>query len=403
MNLPYLTAELPGIGGQIKAEPEDFFVEEIPLYQPQGDGQHVYAFIEKRGMSTFAAMRKIAAALNISSGNIGYAGLKDAHAVTRQMLSINLVSTEVVSRLNIPNIKILSVSRHRNKLKTGHLTGNRFVIRVRDVQPELLVQAKQTLAQLTKNGAPNFFGEQRFGLRENTDRLGQAIVRNDAAQFVREYLGKPHPNESLHIQAVREHIDQQEWTVALNNWPPELHDEKQVLRAIVNHGGDPDVSLKVLNKKLRSLFVSAFQSRLFNTLLVDRLPDLSLLETGDIAYIHSKGAVFRVDDVTAEQPRADRFEISPAGPLFGAKTVLAEGVPGERENKLLALHQLSTEAFKQVPGMKIRGARRPYRFPIKEPEAWWDEGIMVSFVLPPGTYATTVMAEIMKPSPQESN
>jgi tRNA pseudouridine13 synthase len=395
---PYLTAGMTGIGGQIKVEPEDFFVEEIPLYHPQGQGQHVYAFVEKRGMSTFAAIRKIASALNIPASNIGYAGLKDAHAVTRQMLSINLVKPEAVANLDIPNIKILNVSRHKNKLKTGHLSGNRFVIRVRDVAPTALPQAKDTLTILSENGAPNFFGEQRFGLRENTDLLGQAIIRNDAAQFVREYLGQPHPNESPHIQAAREQIDRQEWSTALGNWPPELHDEKYVLKAIVKQDGNLHAGLKALNKKLRSLFVSAFQSRLFNTLLTDRLPDLSQLETGDIAYIHNKGAVFKVEDAATEQPRANSFEISPAGPLFGAKTVLAEGIPGERENALLTQHQLSAEAFKQVPGIKIRGARRPYRFPITQPEVWWDNGVMVSFTLPPGTYATTVMAEIMKPA-----
>jgi tRNA pseudouridine13 synthase len=89
MHLPYLTADLPGIGGQLKAEPEDFFVEEIPLYLPSGEGQHVYVEIEKRDLSTFAAIKMIARALNISPGRIGYAGLKDARAITRQTLSID--------------------------------------------------------------------------------------------------------------------------------------------------------------------------------------------------------------------------------------------------------------------------------------------------------------------------
>jgi tRNA pseudouridine13 synthase len=103
-----------------------------------------------------------------------------------------------------------------------------------------------------------------------------------------------------------------------------------------------------------------------------------------------------VENATHEQPRADRFEISPSGPMFGAKTLLAEGKPGQRERQLLAEHQISLEDFKKVAGVKIRGARRPYRFPLKEPALWWDDGLVVSFELPPGAYATTVMAEIMK-------
>ncbi|HXW00206.1 MAG TPA: tRNA pseudouridine(13) synthase TruD, partial [Anaerolineae bacterium] len=104
MNLPYLTADLPGIGGRLKAEPEDFFVEEIPLYGPAGQGQHIYVEIEKRGLSTYVAIKMMARALNISPGAIGHAGLKDAQAVTRQTLSIDRVAPEAVEALNLPNI-----------------------------------------------------------------------------------------------------------------------------------------------------------------------------------------------------------------------------------------------------------------------------------------------------------
>ena len=89
------------------------------------------------------------------------------------------------------------------------------------------------------------------------------------------------------------------------------------------------------------------------------------------------------------------FEISPSGPLFGLKTLLAEGVPGQREQALLAQYGLSLEDFK-VPGLKIQGARRPYRFKLKNAKIWWDDGLMVSFELEPGAYATMVMHELMK-------
>ncbi len=328
-------------------------------------------------------------------GNIGSAGLKDAQAVPRQTLSIDLVTPEAVAALNLSNIKILSVARHKNKLKTGHLAGNRFVIRVRGVEPAAQAPAEAILSRLADTGVPNFFGEQRFGRRNNTHRLGEALVREDPAMFVAEYLGQPLPQEAPHLQAARQLIEEKRWDEALDIWPRELTEERKAVVAILKANGNPEAALRPIDKKMRSFFVSAFQSHLFNQLLEGRLPHLAQLMDGDVAYIHSKGAAFVVENAAIEQPRADSFEISPSGPMFGTKTLMAEGEPGRREWQMLEQYQLSAEDFK-VDGLKIRGERRPYRFQLKQPRLWWDEGLMVSFELEPGTYATTVMAEIMK-------
>lgn len=399
-NLPYLTIDLPGIGGQLKVEPEDFFVEEIPLYTPAGHGQHVYVKIEKRGLSTYVAIKMIARALNISPGYIGHAGLKDAQAVTRQTLSIDRVAPEAVAALHIPNIKILEVDRHNNKLRIGHLAGNRFVIRVRHVSPEALPVAETIMAILLQKGVPNFFGEQRFGHRENTHLLGETLVRRDAAGFVAAYLGRPQSHEAPHIQAARQLIDEARWSDALAQWPNNLPDERRVLAAIIKSAGQLEVAFAALDVKLKSFFVSAFQSQLFNELLIQRLNSLDRLQTGDVAYIHGKGASFIVTDAAAEQPRADHFEISPSGPLFGPKTLLAEGEPGRQERDILAAKNLTVDDFR-LPGLKLQGARRPYRINLKQAKIWWDNDLWVSFELQPGAYATTVMAEIMKNQTQE--
>ncbi|MCB0212602.1 MAG: tRNA pseudouridine(13) synthase TruD [Anaerolineae bacterium] len=395
MNSIYLTADQVGIGGQIKAAPEDFFVEEMPLYAPSGQGQHIYAKIEKIGLSTPAAARKIAQALGISPRVIGYAGLKDAQAVTRQTFSIDNVSVEAVQALDIPNVTILDVNRHRNKLKTGHLTGNRFEIRVTQVDENAVSQAKAIVDVLARKGVPNFFDSQRFGNRGNTGQLGQLIVQNNVSEFVAEFLGRPHPHEAVTIQAARQRVDEGDWAGALNIWPNNFSDERQVLEAIHKANGDVSMALNVLNKKTKTFFVSAFQAHLFNRMLIDRVQQLDQLEDGDIAYIHQKGAAFVVESAAVEQPRADSFEISPAGPIFGTKTLEAQGKPGQREKALLEEYLLSLEAFK-VPGLKISGARRPYRFPVKNPEVWWDRGLMIAFELPSGSYATRVLAEVMK-------
>ena len=393
--MPYLTTDQPGIGGRLKVEPEDFVVEEVPLYLPSGQGQHVYFEIEKRGLSTNAAKRKIARALGVSPHAIGYAGLKDAQAVTRQTLSIDGIAPEAVETLDFPNIKILHVSRHQNKLKVGHLSGNRFIIKVRDVGEDALSTAQAIMDTLTKTGVPNFYGTQRFGNRSNTHRLGETLIRGDVAEFVAEYLGRPQPQEAIVAQTARHFVDEGRWEEALAQWPSALSDERRVLAAIVRANGQIDDTFRALDKKSKSFFVSAYQSQLFNQLLTERLDSLGVLQTGDVAYIHKKGASFIVEDAEIEQPRADQFEISPSGPLFGPKMLLAEGEPGRRERAILAESNLSKEDFK-VPGLKIRGDRRPYRFMVKNPKIWWDDGLVASFELPPGAYATTVMAEIMK-------
>ncbi len=393
--LPYLTADLPGIGGQLKSSPEDFLVEEIPLYLPSGEGQHIYVEIEKRHISTNEAIKRIAQALSISSGAIGYAGLKDTQAITRQTLSIDNVSTDAVGALHLPNIKILQVHRHRNKLKIGHLQGNRFIIRVRGVTAQDIPQVETILEILSKKGVPNFFGEQRFGTRTNTHRLGELLIRNNEAEFLAEYLGRPQAHETPDIKTARQLIDEGRLAESLAIWPGRLSDERWLLGAWVRAEGQPHGICQKLSKKVKLFFVSAFQSEMFNQLLTERLPHLDSLEKGDVAYLHRNGAAFVVEDVTVEQPRADAFEISPSGPMFGAKTLMAQGEPGQREEAMLAQYQLGPTDF-DLPGLDIRGTRRPYRFNLQQPKVWWEDSLMVSFELPAGSYATRVMAEVMK-------
>src|SRR3954463_3828050 len=167
MQLPYLTSEFPGIGGLIKQRPEDFFVQEIPLYEPSGEGEHVYAEVQKVSLTTFDAINRIADALRMSSRDIGYAGLKDARAITRQVFSIPGTTPEALMALKIPDLAIQWAARHGNKLRIGHLKANRFAIKIRDVNPTDVVKLRPMLDELSRRGLPNYFGEQRFGRRGN--------------------------------------------------------------------------------------------------------------------------------------------------------------------------------------------------------------------------------------------
>jgi tRNA pseudouridine13 synthase len=146
----YLTEDLPGIGGVIKERVEDFLVEELPLYAPSGEGEHTFFEIRKVGISTFQAVRTIAQALGVPPNAIGYAGLKDAQAITCQVLSVHNVPPEAVTALDLPKLRVMWAERHRNKLKVGHLRGNRFTIRVREVDETVLPACQSVLDVLAQ-------------------------------------------------------------------------------------------------------------------------------------------------------------------------------------------------------------------------------------------------------------
>lgn len=392
----YLTQDLPGIGGRIKERVEDFVVEELPLYPPSGEGEHTFFEIRKTGISTFQAVRTIARALGVPPNQVSYAGLKDAQAVTCQMLSVEGIPPGMVTALDLPNIQVLWAERHRNKLKIGHLRGNRFTIRVRGVDEAMLPTCRTILDVLARRGVPNRYGVQRFGQRGDSGRLGRAVVRRDAETFVRGLLGGPHPNETETVQAARAQFDRGRWPEALALFPGNMTDERRALQILIRTQGDYWRAYASTPKRLKMFLLSAYQSALFNRVLDQRLQTLDRVFTGDLAMKHPGRSVFRVENEAIEQPRAERFEISPTGPLFGYKMMEASGRQGELEASILAAEGLNLESFRVGGGIKARGERRALRFQVHDPELWYDDGVMLRFRLDKGCYATVVLGEIMK-------
>src|SRR5207253_2752638 len=149
---PYLTPDLPGIGGSLKQRNEDFFVQELPLYEPSGQGEHVFCEIQKVGMTTFDLLHRLSDALHVAQKDIGYAGMKDARAVTRQLFSIWATTEDAVMALNdrIPGVQVQWARRHGNKLRLGHLAANRFAVKIRDVNPTDVVKLRPVLSILEK-------------------------------------------------------------------------------------------------------------------------------------------------------------------------------------------------------------------------------------------------------------
>jgi tRNA pseudouridine13 synthase len=392
----YLTDDLPGIGGGIKEQVEDFLVEELPLYAPASEGEHTFFEVRKIGLSTFQAIRLLARALGVPPHRIGYAGLKDAQAITCQVLSVEGVSPTAVMALDLSHIRVMWAERHRHKLKIGHLRGNRFTVRVRGVEQSALSASQSILDVLIQRGVPNRYGLQRFGQRGASARLGKAVVQRDASGFIRAFLGGPHPGESDVVQDARSRFEAGHWEEALHLLPRNMADERQALHVLIRTQGDDRRAYAMVPKRLKVFLLSAYQSALFNQVLDARLASLDRVYAGDLAMKHPGRSVFRVEDEAAERPRAARFEISPTGPLFGFKMMQASGPQKDLEAAILAAENLTLEDFRVGGGIKARGERRALRFQVNEPEMWYDGGLMLRFWLSRGCYATAVLAEIMK-------
>lgn len=334
------------IAGRLKTTPEDFRVEEVPAYEPSGDGEHLYLWIEKRDISADFLLRHLARTLDIHREEIGMAGIKDRRAVTRQWLSLPVAAEPRLDQVPTDDIRILRVSRHANKLKTGHLRGNRFDILVR-LDPGALQQgdaceaALRIVEQIAALGVPNDFGDQRFGIDGETLQLGLALLRGAST-------------------------------------PEDIPRKRRTF--------------------LTRLALSSVQSWLFNQVLARRREAgiLHQVQPGDVMQVTASGGVFLAEDVSVEQKRFDLRETVLTGPLFGPKMKQASGSAVELERSVLGDSGLTDSSFRLYRKL-TPGGRRPLLL--------WPEGLSVSpdplglrfrFTLPPGAYATVVMREFLQ-------
>ena len=335
-----ITADLPGVGGRIKVRPEDFAVREIPVYLPSGQGDHLFLRLTRQGLTTRQVVDDLARLLRVKGSEIGTAGQKDKQAVTTQTFSINLSTAEMtrdpdeIVRLvgeNLP-VVIESADRHANKLKTGHLLGNRFTILVRDAVDQALPRAEAIKRVLLEKGLPNFYGRQRFGAAgRNVDRGRRTLDRG---------AGK-------------------------KNW-------------------------------LDKFTLNALQSSMFNDYLAQRMNRdwFGRVLAGDVVKKTDTGGVFIVEDESTDQARFEAGEIIFTGPIYGKKMRWAQGEPGELEKAVL---EESGVGLDQLAKARLMGSRRPgiVRLDDIGIEAT-DEGLVFTFNLPKGGYATVLLDEFMK-------
>ncbi len=335
------TAPLRGVFG---SRPEDFEVEERLAYQPAGEGTHLFLWIEKRGIPTLEAVRRLARFLDRPARAFGLAGMKDAQALSRQWISIEHVEPERLRGWTVNGVRVLRAERHGSKLRVGHGSGNRFGVLLRGAGADDARHARAALDRLLAAGLPNAYGPQRFGRGGASLRAGLALLRGDFASFA------------------------------------------------AHQGTDP----RRVDRRLRALLISSVQSEVFDRVLARRMPALGSLRDGDAAWIHRNGACFLVEDARAEQPRADRFEVSPSGPLPGPRLLRPGGASLADEEAVMEEMGLALDDFASLPlGHEARGARRPLRVPVGDLACdLVDEGLRLRFSLPPGSYATECLRQI---------
>ncbi|MCC6749311.1 MAG: tRNA pseudouridine(13) synthase TruD [Deltaproteobacteria bacterium] len=339
--LPLLTAELPGVGGATR-DPEDFVVEELPAYLPCGEGEHTLVRIEKRGLTTPQAIDRLARAVGVSPATVGYAGMKDRHAVTRQWLSFSGVDPAALLAVEGPELRVLEAGRHKNKLRTGHLQGNRFVLVLRGVREgDAVAGARAILARLTESGVPNYYGAQRFGSAGDNAERALAMLRGE---------------EKL---------------------PRDRHQHR--------------------------LLVSSLQSFLFNAVLAERIGQglLANLLGGEVLQRTDSGGLFVSEERETDQARLERGELVITGPMCGPRMPRPKegSAAREAEDRVLDAHRVGPDDFARF-GRLARGGRRPLAVPLGEPELETvvddPSALRLRFALPAGAYATVVLRELCK-------
>ncbi|MEZ6196260.1 MAG: tRNA pseudouridine(13) synthase TruD [Planctomycetota bacterium] len=285
--LPRRLDDALGLGGAHKSTPEDFAVEELPAYEASG-GAHLHLVLRRAGRNTHDLARELAALLGAREDEVGYAGRKDRHAVTTQAFTVHapdLEPDEAASRVAAElGVEVLAASRHGNKLRLGHLRGNRFTLRIRGARAGAADLSRAALERLAAEGAPNYFGAQRFGRGGDNVARGLAILRGRRA---------PRRERDLMVSALQ--------AALFNDWLARRSE--------------------------------------------DGLLDV-LLE-GDLART-ARGGLFDVEDAAVEAPRLAAGEIEITGPIFGAKMRAAGGAAGLREAAVLANHGLAPADFRPV-------------------------------------------------------
>ncbi len=335
-----------------RQSPADFVVTEIPLYPFSGEGEHLILKVRKKALTTWQMLEILSAHLGIKVRDIGYAGLKDKDAMTIQHLSVHKKYEKALENFSHEQIKILETTYHDNKLRIGHLKGNRFFIRLKKVSPTDAKKIDSLLAWIGQQGMPNYFGWQRFGREGNNFETAREIIEG-------KFTMRNRKKRDFLISAYQSHL--------FNLWL-----SKRIEISRLFEGLAP--------KELGQVFVWNDET----IKAVHREPHFFKLLPGDVVQHYPHGRLFTVDDVHEEAKRFQSRDTSPTGLLCGEKTTHATGLAWEIEKDFV----------EEVPA---KGARRyAWIWPediegAYKKEEWHYE---LHFTLPKGSYATVMLEMI---------
>ena len=324
----------PPVTGQIRTQPEDFRVTENLGFEPTGEGEHLWLWLEKREQNTVFIATELARAAQVHPRNVSFAGLKDRNAVTRQYFSIQLPGQADPDwqAWQIEGVNILEAHRSARKINRGRLDGNRFELVVRELDGDIDA-LNERLASVRDHGVPNGFGEQRFG--------GNNIARAHAL-FAGKLRRKP-------------------------------------------------------SKSKRGFYLSAARSLIFNRVLEERIADGSWnrLVEGDVAVLDGSHSWFIADASDPEQiDRCNRLDIHPSGPMAGEGDNPTSGPVAELEARI---HEEQQELAEGLNKFRLQHQRRPLRMKVESLEWHYPDPqtLSLSFALGQGSYATSVLRELI--------
>jgi len=331
------------------SSPRDFTVEEIPLYEFTGEGEHLILQVRKKELTTWEMIDIISNHLGIKRRDIGYAGLKDKHAMTIQYISLLAKDAANIENFNHEKIKILSTIKHNNKIRVGHLKGNRFHIRLKKVLGVQKDKLDSVLKWIKANGVPNYFGNQRFGTDGNNWVDGQKIIEGKL---------------KIRDRKTKEFLIGSYQSYLFNHWL-----SKRIEISLLLEKFSEEESEAVLGLEKGTLRGTKAQANFFK-----------LLE-GDLMMHYPYGRVFFVEDLATEAERFATKDIAPTGLLAGTKVKRAISSAGEIE-----------EEFDKET--KQNGARRYAWIQVEKIEKKYipeKAHYELSFFLPKGSYATNVL------------
>ena len=336
-----------------KQSKDDFVVTEIPLYEFSGEGEHLILKIRKKDLATWDAVQIIANFVGCKDRDIGYAGLKDKNAMTVQSISIHKQYEEKLKTFKHDKIKILETTRHNNKVKVGHLKGNKFFIRLKRVTPVDARKIEQVLGQIATLGMPNYFGFQRFGIEGDNWKKGRDIIDGKLKEKRRNL-------RQMYINAYQSHM--------FNAWLSKRVEISKLVNAF-----EPKELVDKLQLPLQTIKDMKAQEHFLKLML------------GDLMSHYPFGRIFHVEDLAVEAEKFNNRDRVPTGLLAGKRVKKSEGLAYEYEKE-----------FDEK--LQEDGARRfAWIFPdeiaseYKEDKNWFE----LSFSLPKGSYATELISELM--------